>query len=207
MLELVIFDADGVLFQSDESNIAYYNTIFQAVGEPPLTPEEEKACVFLSAAQVFELRSQGNEERLKRMREISAQLDFEQFFKLLRPPVALRPFLLDLRKSYRLGLATNRSATVQSLLRHFQLTDVFDAVASCADNVRPKPAPDMLTLCLERTGLKQPSKAVYVGDSEIDEAAAKAAGVNFLGVGERVSSARRVGSLTEVPLALRRWFK
>ena len=31
-----MFDADGVLFESFESNIAYYNAIFAQVGEPPL---------------------------------------------------------------------------------------------------------------------------------------------------------------------------
>ena len=31
MLELVIFDADGVLFDSSESNTAYYNAIFARV--------------------------------------------------------------------------------------------------------------------------------------------------------------------------------
>ena len=43
MLEFVIFDADGVLFDSTESNTAYYNAIFARVGEPPMSPLEEKA--------------------------------------------------------------------------------------------------------------------------------------------------------------------
>ena len=33
MIELVIFDADGVLFDSDQSNVAYYNAIFSRIGE------------------------------------------------------------------------------------------------------------------------------------------------------------------------------
>ena len=47
MIELVMFDADGVLFDSTESNVAYYNWIFAQVGEPPLDPDEEIAARFV----------------------------------------------------------------------------------------------------------------------------------------------------------------
>jgi hypothetical protein len=57
MLELVIFDADGVLFESAESNTAYYNAIFAAIGEPPLNPDEERAWLVMAAMTVFELRA------------------------------------------------------------------------------------------------------------------------------------------------------
>jgi len=67
MLELVIFDADGVLFESADSNTAYYNAIFKNMGEPPLSPEEERLGVFLSANQVFEQRAGGDPQRLRRI--------------------------------------------------------------------------------------------------------------------------------------------
>ena len=65
MLDLVIFDADGVLFESGDSNTAYYNAIFKALGEPPLSPEEERLGVFLSAKQVFEHRAGADLERIR----------------------------------------------------------------------------------------------------------------------------------------------
>jgi phosphoglycolate phosphatase len=203
MLELVIFDADGVLFESEESNIAYYNAVLKAVNEPPLTSEEARKCIFLSASQVFELRAQGASERLKLMREVSGKLDFTPFLDLLKPAVELRPFLLKLRARYKLGLATNRSATVPAMLERLELSDVFHAVASCADGVPPKPAPDMLHLCLARAGVEA-RKAVYVGDSEVDQVAAQAAGMRFLGVGDRVAYETRVAHLADVPAALDR---
>jgi HAD superfamily hydrolase (TIGR01509 family) len=203
MVELVIFDADGVLFESEESNIAYYNAVLAAVGEPPLTPEESRRCIFLSASQVFESRARGVDQRLRRMREASSQLDFTPFLRLLKPSLELRPFLLTLRNDFKLGLATNRSATVSAMLEHLDLNDVFHAVTSCADDVRPKPAPDMLHLCVERANV-EPNNALYVGDSEVDQIAAQAAGLRFLGVGTRVTCENRVASLAEVPAALSR---
>jgi phosphoglycolate phosphatase len=206
MLELVIFDADGVLFDSVESNTAYYNAIFAEIGEPPLSPDEERACIFLAAMQVFELRASEDAAKLVRMREIARSIDFTPFFALLRPPFELRPFLLELKRRYRVALATNRSATTLGLIEHLGLDGVFDAVASARDKVRPKPAPDIVRLCLERAGVAA-ERAVYVGDSQIDVEAASGAGAHFLGVGARVVHPHRVASLGEVPSALERMFK
>jgi len=203
MLEFVIFDADGVLFDSTESNTAYYNAIFARVGEPPMSPVEEKAGVFMSAPQVFQLRSTGDPERIARMREAARTLDATPFFHLLRPFPGLRAFLLQIKLRYRIGLATNRSATIPAIIDYLGLTGVFDAVASVRDQVKPKPAPDILELCLKRAGVAPPH-AVYVGDSETDRIASEAARLNFIGVGERVEHSNLIVSLDELPAALER---
>ena len=86
------------------------------------------------------------------MQEIGAQLDFTPFFHLLDPPFELRPFLLDIKRRHKIGLATNRSVTVPRLIEHLNLVGIFDAVACTQDQVRPKPAPDIVNLCIERAG-------------------------------------------------------
>jgi phosphoglycolate phosphatase len=201
MLELVMFDADGVLFDSTESNTAYYNAIFAQMGEPPMNPDEEHAGVFMSAPQVFELRARGDGAKFERMREIARTMDATPFFNLMRPPVALRPFLSALKQRYRLALATNRSATIPALIDHLGLDGIFVAVASARDRVRPKPAPDIVELCLARAGVGA-ERAVYVGDSETDRIAAEAAGTHFIGVGDRldhVDHQHRIDHLIELP--------
>lgn len=203
MLDLVIFDADGVLFESGDSNTAYYNAIFKALGEPALSPEEERLGVFFSARQVFEHRAGGDQERMRRMQEMGARLDFTPFFRLLNPPFELRPFLLDLKTRHKVGLATNRSVTVPRLLEHLNLVGVFDAIACTQDNVRPKPAPDIVNLCIERAQAVKEA-AVYVGDSEIDYIAAQGAGVRFIGLGDRVKSPTVIDRLHDLPAALER---
>ena len=203
MLELVIFDADGVLFESADSNTAFYNAIFKLMGEPPLSPEEERMAVFLSANQVFEQRAGGDQARLRRMQQIGAELDFTPFFHLLDPPFELRPFLLDIKRRHKIGLATNRSVTVPRLLEHLNLVGVFDAVACTQDQVKPKPAPDIVNLCMARAGVSK-DHAVYVGDSEIDYIAAQGAGVRFIGLGDRVRSPQVIERLHDLPAALER---
>jgi phosphoglycolate phosphatase len=206
MLDLVIFDADGVLFDSAQSNIAYYNAIFARIDEPALGPEEERAGVFMAATQVFEMRAHGDQTRIARMREIGRTIDFAPFFEMLRPPFVLRTWMIELKRHYRVALATNRSVTTAGLIEHLGLAGVFDAVASVQDKVRPKPAPDVVRLCLEQTGV-EPARAVYVGDSPSDAEAATGAGVHFLGVGERVAAHPRcVARLADVPAALTQMF-
>jgi phosphoglycolate phosphatase len=201
MLELVMFDADGVLFDSTESNTAYYNAIFALMDEPRMSPAEEQAGVFMSAPQVFELRARGDRSKFDRMREIARTMDATPFFNLMRPPVELRPFLSAMKLRYRLALATNRSATIPALIDYLGLDGIFDAVASARDPVRPKPAPDIVELCLKRAGVA-PASAVYVGDSETDRMAAEAAGIHFLGVGARVDHEHRIDHLIHLPAHL-----
>lgn len=201
-----MFDADGVLFDSIESNTAYYNAIFARMGEPPMSPVEEKAGVFMSAPQVFHLRAGDDEMRLRRMREIAREMDSTPFFNLLRPHPELRALLLEIKRRCRVGLATNRSATIPAVIDYLGLSGVFDAIASARDKVRPKPAPDILNLCLERAGAVAPSRAVYVGDSETDRIAAESASIHFIGVGERVAHEHSIAALHELPATLRRLF-
>ena len=56
-----------------------------------------------------------------------------------------------------------------------------DAVVPRRPDLRPKPAPDQVVAALEELGMA-PADAVMVGDSERDEAAARTAGVAFVGL-------------------------
>ena len=201
MIELVMFDADGVLFESFESNIAYYNAIFAQVGEPQLNAEEEILSISYAASDVFRLRARHDPARLEQIQEIARNLDQRPFFDLLRPPLQLRTFMLEMKRRYRLGLATNRSATVPGLIEHLNLAGIFDAVASALDKVPPKPAPDILQLCMKRAEAR-PENSIYIGDSPIDREAAEAAGVAFIGVGPRVEHHHRIATLHELEQAL-----
>jgi len=92
---------------------------------------------------------------------------------------------------------------VPALVEHLGLGGVFDAVASALDKVRPKPAPDILRLCLQRAGVNA-TRAVYVGDSRIDREAAESAGMHFIGVGSRLEYHRQIATIADLRTALER---
>src|SRR5262249_60734467 len=106
-----------------------------------------------------------------------------------------------LRPSWRLGMATNRGSTVPGVVRRFGLDAGLDAAVGVLDVARPKPYPDVILECLARLAVA-PASAVYVGDAESDAAAAAAAGVHFIAVGEHTSSAPVLPALREVPAVL-----
>lgn len=40
----LIFDCDGVMVDSRDVNIGYYNLLLREVGKPPITPEQAGIC-------------------------------------------------------------------------------------------------------------------------------------------------------------------
>ncbi len=86
--------------------------------------------------------------------------------------------LADLRSGgTRLAVATNKpSELTVALLERLELAPLFDHAVAPEDVARPKPAPDMLELLLQRTGVTA-DDAVMVGDMETDVDSAHAAGM------------------------------
>jgi len=197
----VIFDCDGVLFDSWHANVAYYNAVRAALGLPPMDADWERRAHFLAASSVFQDMFGDDRALLERARQIAQTIDYEPFYELMVPVPGLHEVLAQLRPSWRLGMATNRGSTVQEVVRRFGLDAWLDAAVGVLDVARPKPYPDVIEECLVRLAVP-PAAAVYIGDAESDAAAARAAGVRFIGVGEHVSHVPVVPDLRALPAIL-----
>jgi len=82
----------------------------------------------------------------------------------------------------RQALVTNTPLELaREILRRTGLGRYLDALA-CAGEAAEKPAPDLIWLALERLG-SSADQALYVGDSETDRLAARAAGIRLVGLG------------------------
>lgn len=181
-IRLVIFDCDGVLFDSEPANLAFYREVLRASGAPPMPESVEAAYHSLASAQLFERMFAGDEVMLARVKQVARSTDYAPFFPLMQPKPLLRETLAALRETYSTAMATNRGQTTQGVIEHFSMRDLFDLAVGVLDVARPKPAPDMLVHCLQHFGVTA-DQAVYVGDQPTDLEAADAAGMRFVGMG------------------------
>lgn len=176
-LKGLVFDVDGVLFDSRDSNMLYYNSIRGAVGLPPLSAEEEAFCQMASVDE--SLNAIFPPELLATAYEACRGINYRE--KIL-PMLSLEPGLVETlywlkQNGIRSAIFTNRSTSVEELLAYFALENFFSPVKT-ASTGRPKPYPDGLQEILREWEFA-PGQIAFIGDSRVDAMAAEAAGVPF----------------------------
>lgn len=176
----IIFDCDGVLFESKNANLAYYNEIFTAFDVPAVTMEqEERAHICHTAATPQVFAALLGPERAQLAIRMAAGIDYRKFIPFMTPEPQLHEVIATLAERYPLAVATNRGTSMSAILSHFDLDRYFTVVITSRDVARPKPFPDMLHLAANRLGIAE-KELLFVGDSELDAAAAAAAGMPFI---------------------------
>ena len=183
----LIFDLDGTLVDSA-------GDIHAAVAR--LLAEEGRAALPLSLVRSF--IGEGTEVLIARVIGAVAaaegraapegrQADWHGRFLAIytAQPVALTTVMPGAREAltalraggWRLGICTNKPpGPTAALLGALDLAPLFETVVAGPVDGRRKPAPEPVLLAARRLGA---GPAVYVGDSEIDAAAAHAAGLPF----------------------------
>jgi phosphoglycolate phosphatase len=174
----VAFDCDGVLFDSRQANIAFYNDILARFGQPPLSPEAVDYIHSHTAPESLAYIFQGYPD-LNEVFRFYRGIDYSPFIPMMVEEPHLREFLAFLRRQYHTALATNRTSTTQAVLDYHGLTADFDLVVSAQDVARPKPDREAFVRILEHFGL-EPRQALFIGDSRVDEEFAANAGVPFV---------------------------
>ena len=184
----LIFDCDGVLFDSLASNVGYYNAIRAELGLGPMNPEQE---AFVHVNTV--LASIGGivpRERYQEALEARARVDYNAVaMPRLKPEPGLFELLVWLKnQGVRMAVSTNRTTTMELVVERFGLTPFFFPVMT-ASKVRAKPLPDSVHVILEAWRLS-PHEVAFVGDSEVDRQTAQDAGVPFWAYKNRGLAAR-----------------
>lgn len=201
MIRLVIFDCDGVMFDTAEVNRAYYNRILRRFGHEDMTPEQfryvHQHTVDESISFLFE-----EPAAVAAAHHFRREMTYEPFIGLMRPEPHLESLLNWLRPKYGTAIVTNRTDTMNRVLDTFRLASFFDVVITAWDVERPKPHPEGLLKALSHFGMP-PSEALYVGDSSVDAGAAEAAGVPFAAFANPELPARfHINGLNEIPALL-----
>ena len=177
-ISVIIFDCDGVMFDSRQANINFYNHLLQHFGLP-LMSEDMVTYVHMHTADKSVQHIFRDTPYMEMAQEYRMGMDYTPFLKDMILEPELKPLLEDLRPRFGLAVATNRSNTIGEVLKLYGLSNYFDIVVSSLDVKRPKPHPESLFKILKFFEVG-PEKALYVGDSLVDNKTARAAGVPFM---------------------------
>lgn len=185
--ELVIFDHDGLMVNTEDVVYAALTDIFR---EHDIAFTWEYYCTTIGLPVVDSLRLY--------FRDFPIPLTFEEFQARRNAVVAeriatslqlmpgLAPLLEYLRAhGVRMAVATSGTRDyIERSLARFGLTRYFEAVACIDDVARGKPHPDLVLKALELTGT-DPADAVMLEDSPHGVEAARRAGVFCVAVPTR----------------------
>jgi HAD superfamily hydrolase (TIGR01509 family) len=193
---VIVFDCDGVLFDSREANVLFYNCILSRMGLGPVRPDQVEVIHMLSVRESLEFLV--GKEKSEEALAVARNIDFGLFNRHLKLEPGLKECLTFLKASqYRLAVATNRTTSTHEVLRHFDLHSFFDLIVCALDVPRPKPHSDMLEHVIKSFGV-EPHQVVYVGDSTVDVECAKGCGVFFVAYkNPRLEADLHIGSFYE----------
>ncbi|HIJ89260.1 MAG: HAD hydrolase-like protein [Desulfobulbaceae bacterium] len=178
-LKLVVFDCDGVMFDSKNANRVYYNHIRAAFDRPPMDEDELEYVhmhhVMDSIRHIF----RAYPADLERAEAYRQSLDYTPYLQHMNMEPDLPEFLDFLRPACKTAISTNRTSTMGPVLRMFALADRFDKVVTAIDVARPKPDPEALEQILAHFACRV-DEAVYIGDSMVDREHTEALGMRLI---------------------------
>ena len=177
-ISAVIFDCDGVMFDSRQANINYYNHLLSHFHLPPMKGNDVVFVHMHTAEESVRHIFQGT-PYIDQAQEYREKVDYSPFIKDMIIEPGLKKLLEYLRPGFGLAIATNRSNTIGKVLESNGLREYFDIVVSSLDVKNPKPHPEPLFKILDFFHIS-PDESFYVGDSLIDYETARAADVHFI---------------------------
>jgi HAD superfamily hydrolase (TIGR01509 family) len=180
-IELLIFDCDGVLIDSEPVASGTLAQALQRAGVPLSQSEVHRRFTGLSGQEARGLcRAElGLADPEPVFAEAKGAL-FAEFSRSLRPMAGMEELVRNVRQ--RKCVASN--SDMDRLRRSLGLLDLWADFAPhiySADMVeRPKPAPDLFLLCAGRLGV-EPDRCLVIDDSALGIAGAVAAGMAAIG--------------------------
>lgn len=195
----IIYDCDGVMFDSFEANLAFYDRIMTMTGRPMLDRADTE--------QMRVLHTYANRDVLawffpapadyEAALSCAGQIDYRELVPLMRLEEGFIDTLEALKLQVGLAVCTNRSTSMDMVLESFGLTGYFGCVMTASRVTHPKPHPEPLHRVLEHYGIG-PAEALFVGDSDVDRQAAAAAGVPFIAYKADLPAMARIDRHAEI---------
>jgi phosphoglycolate phosphatase len=181
-IRCVIYDCDGVLFDSLEANTRLYNDLCALVGRGPLRQEEMEYVhthtVFEAIRFIFGEENDWEKKALEILKQ--KQVDLKNYVEYLRMEPHLLQVLEELKQKGILRVInTNRTTSMKYIMERFNLWPYFEMVVTALDVKNPKPHPESIEKIIAAFQLKK-EEAIFVGDSDVDQQTAESSGVRFI---------------------------
>jgi phosphoglycolate phosphatase len=194
----IIYDCDGVLFNSLEANFAFYESVFNHMGVSLDRSDVDVMKIIHTYANRDVLKHFFPEkDRWEKSLRFAGTINYLDLIHLMDMERGLRETLEQLKGKVHLAICTNRSTSMGAVLESFNLTDYFSFVMTAAKASFPKPHPDPLLRILAYYGISA-EDALFVGDSVVDALAADAAGVPFVAYRTDLKGVARIDSHEEI---------
>lgn len=183
----ILFDHDGTLVDSYEGIAKCMQLTCRDLGKPDMNNEEIRASIGPTLEDRFtELWGEKVATEGARIYREHYESHYVSGTRLLSGVKETLDAIA--KKGIPIACVTNKTWTYcVRQLEHFGLMDRMDFVIGFKQGYPPKPDPAMLLVALEKLDVA-PEDAAMVGDTPIDMAAARAAGVQAWGVGSNYSS-------------------
>lgn len=179
--KVLLFDLDGTLCDTDEMLIQSFFALYKKYRPAKIRTREE--LIYFSGPPikktlVDEFPDYTFEEIYKAFQETSREL-YLPYVKAFDNEIET---LKKLREAgYLLGVVTNKGAPLTKYsLEVSHIDGLFDVVISADDVNAPKPSPLGIDKALQRLGIEDKGKVLYIGDNDIDYETAVNAGTDAM---------------------------
>lgn len=182
--DTVLFDLDGTLLDTLEDILAAANYTLREMGYPERTLTEMRRFVGNGAEmQVRRAFGAGADEALIQRALIRYKAYYAAHCReKTRPYDGVPELLAELkRRGYRLAVVSNKPDEAVRPLAAQYFDGLMEVAMGETAQRRRKPAPDMVNDAIAALGADR-SRAVYVGDSEVDIETARNAGIPCISV-------------------------
>ena len=178
----VLFDLDGTLLDTLDDMTDAVNRTMRRFSLPERSRGEIRSFVGNGARRLIELASGAEGDRLEKiLADYKADYDANYLVKTAPYP-GVMALLMTLRAQGRhTGIISNKPDSTVKQLNDALFQGLADIAVGDRAGIRRKPAPDTVLAAMEALGAKA-EETVYVGDSDVDVATARAAGVPCISV-------------------------
>jgi len=178
-IKAVIFDCDGVLFDTALANRKFYDAVLASFGKPELTREQFVNVHMMTVTAAIKYLFPEKKE-IEEVYTSLKNIGYARFIPYMKMEEGLVRLLETLKeRGFIRGIATNRTNTMDQVLKDNDLESHFDIVVTAADVKNPKPDPEQLNKIMAAHDLN-PTEVIFIGDSEFDQKAARGAGTWFV---------------------------